>query len=1025
MLSVLLRLGSPSTRLSASPAPWVAAWLVVALFAWPSVAAAEAPSFLTFESGAVRPLALSGDGRRLYAVNTPDGRLEIFRVGSEGLAHEASVPVGLEPVAVAIRNRHEVWVVNHLSDSVSIVHVPTRRVTKTLLVGDEPRDIVFARGRAFVTTAHRGQHRTHPSIADVPGSGDPRLTTPGIGRADVWVFDARRPGHDLGGKPLRILSFFADTPRALAVSPDRSTVYAAAFHSGNQTTAVSESLVCNGFEAAGSCTIDGTPIPGGNPGPGVNHEGVRAPEVGVIVRVNPETGHFEDELGRNWDEVVRFDLPDEDVFAIDATTLERRGSWPHVGTILFNMVTNPKTGALYVSNTEARNEVRFEGPGEFADSTVQGHLHEARITVIRGDDVAPRHLNKHIDYSVRPAPPGVKEHSLATPVEMAVSKNGRKLYVAAFGSSRIGVFDTAALEDDSFDPTVASADYLDVSGGGPAGLVLDERRGRLYVLTRFDNAVSVLDLDSGAETAHLPLYNPEPEHVVTGRPVLYDAQTTSSNGEASCAGCHVFGDLDSIGWDLGNPDDDLVASPLPVNLTDVINIARFFDPGFFPFLNGTGRANDFNAMKGPMTTQTLRGMVNSGHMHWRGDRAAGFFGVDTPEGNDADLSFRNFIVAVPGLLGADRSPSDPDLQDEMQRFADFTLDVVLPPNPVRHLDQTLTAEQARGKEFYFGGPDGTLLSDGVDLNPGFTGFTCNGCHVLDPSQGFFGTNGRQSFELEEQTMKIPHLRNLYTKVGMFGMASAPAFFLPGDNGDKGAQVRGFGFLHDGSTDTLFRFFRSLVFEKSTFAAPDFGVDGGGFTEGDPQRAAMEEFMLAFDSDLAPIVGQQVTLSRKNFEEGGERVDLMLERAETPFVSKILGGEVTECDLVVRTHLFGQPRGWLYEGDDTFLSDDGTTPSEEDLRSLAALVPLTYTCAPPGSGRRMAIDRDEDDLLDGLDLCPADPDAAQVDADGDRLGDACDNCPDTWNPWQLDSDGNGVGEACESRPDRPWWWFLFG
>jgi hypothetical protein len=30
-----------------------------------------------------------------------------------------------------------------------------------LLVGDEPNDIVFARGdRAFITTAHRGQQRT-------------------------------------------------------------------------------------------------------------------------------------------------------------------------------------------------------------------------------------------------------------------------------------------------------------------------------------------------------------------------------------------------------------------------------------------------------------------------------------------------------------------------------------------------------------------------------------------------------------------------------------------------------------------------------------------------------------------------------------------------------------------------------------------------------------------------------------------------------------------------------------------------
>jgi YVTN family beta-propeller protein len=56
--------------------------------------------------------------------------------------------VGLEPVAVGVRNNTEVWVVNHLSDSISIVKVgspATRWVVRTLLVGDEPRDIVFIR----------------------------------------------------------------------------------------------------------------------------------------------------------------------------------------------------------------------------------------------------------------------------------------------------------------------------------------------------------------------------------------------------------------------------------------------------------------------------------------------------------------------------------------------------------------------------------------------------------------------------------------------------------------------------------------------------------------------------------------------------------------------------------------------------------------------------------------------------------------------------------------------------------------
>src|SRR5690242_16532643 len=141
---------------------------------------AQEGSFTLFESGQVRPLAMSPDKQLLFAVNTPDNRLEVFRILGNHLVRTASIPVGVEPVAVAARTNREVWVVNHLSDSVSIVELDadatSGNVTRTLLVGDEPRDLVFAgpQGRrAFITTAHRGQN--------IPI--DPQLTTPGVGRA--------------------------------------------------------------------------------------------------------------------------------------------------------------------------------------------------------------------------------------------------------------------------------------------------------------------------------------------------------------------------------------------------------------------------------------------------------------------------------------------------------------------------------------------------------------------------------------------------------------------------------------------------------------------------------------------------------------------------------------------------------------------------------------------------------------------------------------------------------------------------
>ena len=543
---------------------------------------------------------------------------------------------------------------------------------------------------------------------------------------------------------------------------------------------------------------------------------------------------------------------------------------------------------------------------------------------------------------------------------MAVSSDGNTLYVAAKGSGKVGVFDTSTLENDTFVPDAAN--HIQLSAGGPGGLVLDESNNRLYVTTRFDNGISIIDTTTLTEIAHVGLHNPEPANLIAGRKFLYDANLTSSNGEASCSSCHIEGDKDELAWDLGDPEGSLINNPLPF------------------ILGGPGQ--DFHPMKGPMTTQTLRGMDTHGSMHWRGDRSAG----NDPGGDpfDEDGAFKKFNAAFVGLLGRSTQLST----TEMQAYTDFILQLTPPPNPNRALDDSLTPGQQSGRDFYMTHPaDAGILP-------------CSGCHVLDPATGAFGTNGSASIEGEPQEFKVAQLRNLYEKVGMFGMPDVQ-FFNSGNNSHHGDQVRGFGFLHDGSTDTVFRFLNATLFNFTT---------GDGNTP-DQNRRNVEQFLLAFDSNLKPVVGQQVTVTSTP-SVAATRADLLMARAAAG-----------DCDVVIKGNLAGFQRGAyrLPGAADVFRTDSvvlGDLPESLILdQVLITGETLTYTAVPLGDGARIGINADEDTLRNFDDNCPLVANNSQTDTDTDLVGDACDNCPTSSNSSQLDTDTDGSGDACDTDDDN--------
>jgi hypothetical protein len=407
-----------------------------------------------------------------------------------------------------------------------------------------------------------------------------------------------------------------------------------------------------------------------------------------------------------------------------------------------------------------------------------------------------------------------------------------------------------------------------------------------------------------------------------------------------------------------------------------------------------------------MTTQSLRGMDNHGSMHWRGDRngAVQQTGVPFLSGGapvvsaqpnagifDEVNSFKSFNVAFPGLVGNAVELSDADMTD----FATFTLQITYPPNPIRNLDDSLTPLQQGGEAFYF-----NATTTGVEL-PSDRFHDCNGCHVLDRNgnaggtahPGFFGTDGRISFENESQIFKVPHLRNAYQKVGMYASSldevHSVASVIPPLN-PPAAGVRGFGYQHDGATATVEQFLTAFVFVQTTVPVDFAGISNippnpygipvfanpadplnpanGISTDGLALRRELASFVLAFDTNLLPVVGQQSTLTTSDAAAVAARLTLFEAQAA-------LGNS----DLVVRGNVLGRDAGFVYSNG-TFIADSSLVPPLTDAQ-LRALVgtwteALTFTAVPPGSGWRIGIDRDSDGYADGDEVLygtnPADP-----------------------------------------------------
>lgn len=665
---------------------------------------AEAQQFLHFESPHVHPLELTPDAGRLLAVNTVDGRLEVMEVLGKWpyLRAIASVPTGLEPVSVRARTASEAWVVNHVSDSITVVDTASLRVLATILCGDEPCDVVFAGNpqRAFVTLSQRNM---------------------------IAVYDP----SDLTEPPMAI-EIAGEDPRALAT--DGTTVYAAIFESGNDTTIIDAAIVgtaVNPYPGAPNPPPNAPEVPGGFVPPMA--AGLPTPPlVSQIVRKAAD-GRWLDENGGNWSAAVGWDLHGHDLAVIDANTL---GVSYRGGLMTTPMAIAATTsGNIVAVGTESLNEIRFEPNLNGVFLRVEGAVLEPDSGAVSRFD-----LNRHLDYSVRTVAPDQRALGIGDPRGIAVDADGATAYIAGMGSSNLVAISLSDGNRVDLAPT----------GEGPTGVVVDDVHGRVLVLNRFGSSISVLDADGLGELGRVPFFDPMPDALKAGRPILYDTHLSSGLGIVSCGSCHIDARMDQLAWDLGDPTGAM----------------RAFDQECD--FGGGANCGDWHPMKGPLVTQTLLGLTGDAPFHWRGDRA----------------SIAEFGHAASTLLS---NPED-FRHEQMEHFEAYIGSIWRMPNPNRNLDGSLSTSVSggnavQGRELFMSG----VLAGGAD---------CFLCHS-NPKGGNASVLS-PGFSQQPQNVKIPHLTNLLEKTGF----------------EKGSMSnnRGFGYEHDGAVSTLIEFLENPGFD---------------------------------------------------------------------------------------------------------------------------------------------------------------------------------------------------------------------
>lgn len=948
-------------------------------------------SFINFESPPVKPITLSDDATRLFVANTPNNRLEIIDTTAPRLAKLYDVPVGLDPVAVAVQpetNSNIVWVANMVSDNVSIVDVAAGKVIAMVEVGDEPVNILFNPAGTFAFVVVQG----------APAVPDPLATpTDNVQEGALVVVSGVAPYSIVRSRFLDM-----NTPRAAVYDPQTDRVIVAALHSGNNTTVVGNPVIGKFPAPPGACCLSGGSCTDAN-------EFECWEQGGVWLGIGTACAT----AACPADVVPAIDPP-PDPCGCQCSCI----AFPNLLALqLFTATFSPTPAEVFADGgLSPFPDIWTANPTGPAGPIVQRIVRDAGANAGDWKEL----IDLITDDSGAPDPQRVADFEA-----QFGAINGAEIFQHLIDDAK-NTIDRDLIVIDASNPTapggLAILEPLTVPRVGTTltGLARNPATTDLFVsnlqpknLTRLEpelngnfmdhEVVIVKNVQTGGVIEHHNIHllpNPPGGPIGGGAGDLTPQQASLANPmdivfrpDGSRAYLAAFG-VGRIGIlngqnasvisrvDVGRGPRGLALdaaqnrlyvlnrTDLSISVVDVTNEASPFIRQTFnlfnpeppeitagrDFLYSTRHSADFSS-----SCALCHIDGNLDHVAW--DLGAPdapamlhtpFIGgiPCPPQGpaanhplkgpmvtlslkglrNHTELHWRGDRVDFNDFNGAfENLLGGSQLSEEdMQAYTDFMLTVVYPPNDYRTRDNQFKNPAADpGRALYVN--------------------ACDRCHMLshdgkmqldcipDGDDGAFNLSG-----LFAQIQLVPQMRVLHRKF----------------NSDK---FNGFGLLHDGREEREANDHPIDTFLQQFFP----GIAGP------VPSSQMIAFLTAFQTNVMPVVGWQV--------DWNDAADGTKDLADINTMIAQHALAPSRCDVVVQGMVAGEPRGWVLvqPSPPVFRADDDTLVSLDDLAQIVANgQPLVVTAVPPGSGTRIGIDQDLDGLPNGLDPHP------QWDSDGD-------------------------------------------